>query len=376
MRFTPVLALVLSLCLGAPQAWAADKKPVKIGVMAPVTGQWASEGQDMVNIVKLLADEVNKSGGANGRLIEIEVGDDGGDPKTAALAAQRLIGSGVVAVIGTYGSAVTEASQDIYADDDVLQIATGSTSIRLTEKKLPLFFRTCPRDDDQGRVLAKHVEAMNHKKIALVHDNSSYAKGLAEEVRALLDQAGILIIFYDAITPGDRDYTTTLTKIKAMNPDMIIFTGYYPEAGMLLRQKKEMAWEVPMIGGDATNNLALVDIAGKEAAAGYYFISPPGPSDLTDDMSRKFMEEYQKLYNTMPSSVWSVMAGDAFKVLTEAAARVEAPPSRNLAAYLHNDLKHYPGFTGNSSFDAKGDRVGDVYRLYEVSPDGAFTLVP
>ena len=376
MKKIAVLGFVLSLVLGAPQAFAADKKPVKIGVMAPVTGQWASEGQDMVNIVKLLADDLNKSGGAGGRRIEIEVGDDGGDPKTATLAAQRLIGTGVVAVIGTYGSAITEATQDIYADDDVVQIGTGSTSVRLTEKGLPLFFRTCPRDDDQGRVMAKHVQAMGHKAVALVHDNSSYAKGLAQEVKELMDSSGIKVVFYDAITPGDRDYTTTLTKIKTLNPEIIIFTGYYPEAGMLLRQKKEMAWAVPLIGGDATNNLALVDIAGKEAANGYYFISPPGPSDLTDDMSRKFMDEYKTRFNTLPSSVWSVMAGDAFKVLAKAVENVDEPSAENLADYLHNDLKGFVGFTGPIAFDKKGDRVGDVYRLYQVDAAGAFTLVP
>lgn len=376
MKKIALLGFILGLVFAPCQAFAAEKQAVKIGVMAPVTGQWASEGQDMVNIVKLLADDLNKAGGAGGRMIEIEVGDDGGDPKTATLAAQRLIGAGVVAVIGTYGSAITEATQDIYAEDDVLQIGTGSTSVRLTEKKLPLFFRTCPRDDDQGRVMAKHVQAMGHKAVALVHDNSSYAKGLAQEVKDLMDGAGIKIVFYDAITPGDRDYTTILTKIKTLNPEIIIFTGYYPEAGMLLRQKKEIAWAVPMIGGDATNNLALVDIAGKEASDGYYFISPPGPSDLTDDMSLKFMNEYKSRFNTLPSSVWSVMAGDAFKVLAKAIENVDEPSSKNLAAYLHNDLKDFVGFTGPIAFDQKGDRVGDVYRLYQVDKNGAFVLIP
>ncbi|MDR0881523.1 MAG: branched-chain amino acid ABC transporter substrate-binding protein [Candidatus Adiutrix sp.] len=376
MKKLTLVALISSLLLTAPLAWAADQAPLKIGVMAPVTGQWASEGQDMVNIVKLLADEVNKNGGANGQQIAIEVADDGGDPKTAALAAQRLVSSGVTAVIGTYGSAVTEASQDIYADGEVLQIATGSTAIRLTEKKLPLFFRTCPRDDDQGRVLAKHVQAMKITKAALLHDNSSYAKGLAEEVKTILDGTGVQVVFYDAITPGDRDYTTTLTTIKTKAPDIIIFTGYYPEAGMLLRQKKEMAWEVPLIGGDATNNKSLVDIAGAEAANGYYFISPTGPSDLTDPMSQKFMAEYEKRFNTIPSSVWSVLAGDAFKVLVQAASQTEKPTAQNLAAYLHQNLKDFTGFTGPIAFDQKGDRVGDVYRLYRVNPAGTFVLVP
>lgn len=374
MKKLAVLGFLLGLVLALP-AYAADDE-VKIGVMAPVTGQWASEGQDMVNIVKLLADEVNQAGGAGGRKIVIEVGDDGGDPKTAALAAQRLVTSGVVAVIGTYGSAVTEATQDIYDEDGVLQIATGSTSIRLTEKGLPLFFRTCPRDDDQGRVMAKHVQALGFKKVALVHDNSSYAKGLAEEVKGLMDTAGLPVVYYDAITPGDRDYTTALTKIKTLGSDVIVFTGYYPEAAMLLRQKREMAWDIPLIGGDATNNLALVDIAGKEAAAGYYFISPPGPSDLTDEMSLKFMAEYQGRFKTMPSSVWSVMAGDAFKVLVEAIQNVKEPTAENIATYLHDSLKDFAGFTGPIAFDRKGDRVGDVYRLYQVDKDGKFVLVP
>lgn len=375
MKKLAVLGFLLGLIL-APSVFAADND-VKIGVMAPVTGQWASEGQDMVNIVKLLAEEINRAGGAGGHKIIIEVGDDGGDPKTAALAAQRLVTSGVVAVIGTYGSAVTEATQDIYDEDGVLQIATGSTSIRLTEKGLPLFFRTCPRDDDQGRVMARHVQAMGFKKAALVHDNSSYAKGLAEEVKALMDKAGLKVVYYDAITPGDRDYTTSLTKIKTLAPDVIVFTGYYPEAAMLLRQKREMAWDVPIIGGDATNNLALVDIAGKEAAAGYYFISPPGPSDLTDAMSLEFMAQYQARYKTLPSSVWSVMAGDAFKVLVEAVKNVKEPTSENIAAYLRDGgLKDFVGFTGPISFDRKGDRVGDVYRLYQVDKDGKFVLAP
>ncbi|UQZ88790.1 branched-chain amino acid ABC transporter substrate-binding protein [Deltaproteobacteria bacterium Smac51] len=372
MKFIAAMVMMLGLILTAPLAWAAD--PVKIGVMAPVTGQWASEGQDMVNIVKLLAEEVNKNGGAGGHMIEIEVGDDGGDPKVASLAAQRLISSGVVAVIGTYGSAITEATQDIYADDDILQIGTGSTSIRLTEKGLPLFFRTCPRDDDQGKVMAREVAALGFKKAAILHDNSSYAKGLADEVRGIIKDSGVEEVFFDALTPGDRDYTTTLTKIKTKNPDVIIFTGYYPEAGMILRQKKEMGWDVAMIGGDATNNSALVDIAGNASAEGYYFISPPGPSDLTDPMSQAFLAEFRSRYNTEPSSVWSMMAGDAFKVLVAAVENVDKVSAESLAEYLHNDLKDFVGFTGPIAFNAKGDRVGDVYRLYQVDGEGRFVL--
>jgi branched-chain amino acid transport system substrate-binding protein len=350
---------------------AAD--PVKIGVMGPTTGAWASEGQDMVKVVRLLADEINAAGGINGSPVEIVIGDDGGNPKTAALAAQRLVASGVVAVVGTYGSNVTEASQDIYDEAGVIQVATGSTSVRLSEKGLKRFFRTCPRDDEQGRVLAANVKALGFKKVALVHDNSSYAKGLADEARAIFRADGLEEAFYDAITTGDRDFTVTLTKIKAANPDVIVFTGYYPELGMILRQKKEMGWDVAVIGGDATNNVALVEMAGPEAAAGYYFVSPPGPSDIKSEAADKLLGAYRQLHGNLPGSVWAVLAGDAFGVIVEAARNV-GPDAEKMAAYLHDGLKDYQGLTGPISFNEKGDRLGEVYRLYRVADDGQFVL--
>lgn len=366
--------LCLSGLLFSGRASAAQ--PIKIGVMGPVTGAWAAEGQSMVNVVETLAEEVNAAGGVKGRKISIEVGDDAGDPRTAVLAAQRLVSSGVVAVVGTYGSAITEASQGIYDDDGVLQIATGSTAIRLTEKRLPLFFRTCPRDDDQGKYLSGKVMGMGVKSIALLHDNSAYAKGLAEECKALFEKGGVRIVFYDAITAGDRDFTTSLVSMKSVKPDMIVFTGYYPEAAMLLRQKKDMGWNVPMIGGDATNNTALIEISGTEAAKGYYFVSPPGPLDLTGPAAKKFMAGYEAKYKSVPTSVWSIMAGDAFMTIVEALKHIDEVTSEDIAEYLHESLKKYPGFTGEISYDAKGDRIGDVYRLYEVNAEGEFKLVP
>jgi branched-chain amino acid transport system substrate-binding protein len=88
------------------------------------------------------------------------------------------------------------------------------------------------------------------------------------------------IVFFDALTPGERDYSAILSQLRARAPEVVLFTGYFPEAGLLLRQKKGMGWDVPFIGGDATNNPDLVSIAGKEAAEGFMFLSPPVPQDL------------------------------------------------------------------------------------------------
>ena len=345
---------------------------VKIGLMCPLTGKWASEGQDMKNIVSLLVDETNAAGGINGKKIELVVEDDAGDPRTAALAAQKLASAGVAAVIGTYGSAVTEATQNILDEADIVQIGTGSTSVRLTEKGLQKFFRTCPRDDAQGKAAAEKIRAGGYKKVALLHDNSSYAKGLAEETREGLKAAGVPVIFYDALTPGERDYTAILTSLKAADPDLIFYTGYYPETGMLLRQKKEMGWAAPMMGGDAANHQDLVKIAGPEAAAGYFFISPPLPQDMDSPEARQFMESYKAKYNSLPVSVWAVLAGDAFRAIEEAMKNGAETPDK-IAEWLkkHPDI---PGLSGSLGFNEKGDRVGEFYRSYQVNDKGQFEL--
>lgn len=367
------LMVAAAVCvLAASSALAAD--PIRIGLMCPLTGKWASEGQDMQQIVSLLVSEVNKAGGVNGRNVELVVEDDAGDPRTASLAAQKLASAGVMAVIGTYGSAVTEASQNIIDEAEIIQIATGSTSVRLTEKGLPLFFRTCPRDDEQGRVASEVIAAKGFKKVAVLHDNSSYAKGLAEEAQKGLKAAGVPVVFYDALTPSERDYTAILTKLKAAEPDLIFFTGYYPEAGMLLRQKKEMRWDVPMMGGDAANNTDLVKIAGKDAAAGYFFISPPSAHDFDTPEAKDFFSRYQAQYKSLPSSVWSVLAGDSFKVIMAALEAGVKPEPEAVAQYLKKNLKDYPGMTGKLAFNEKGDRIGDLYKVYEVNADGAFVL--
>lgn len=328
----------------------------------------------MKNIVSLLVEETNAKGGINGNRIELVIEDDAGDPRTAALAAQKLASADVIAVIGTYGSAVTEASQNILDEAGIIQIGTGSTSVRLTEKGLPLFFRTSPRDDAQGKSAADVIGKRQYKKVALLHDNSSYAKGLAEETRASLEKSGIPVIFFDALTPGERDYTAILTKLKAAAPDLVFYTGYYPETGMLLRQKKEMGWDAPMMGGDAANHQDLVKIAGPEAANGYFFISPPLPQDMDSDMAKQFLTAYKDKYDSLPVSVWAILAGDAYKVI-ENAIQAGATTSEEIAAYMKK-MPGLAGLSGTLGFDAKGDRIGEFYRTYIVNDKGEFILQP
>ena len=160
----------------------------------------------------------------------------------------------------------------------------------------------------------------------------------------------------------------------AAKPDLVFFTGYYPESGLLLKQKKQMGFNVPFVGGDAQNNPDLVKIAGKDAATGFKFLSPPIPKDLDTADSRAFLASYKQKYNEEPGSIWAVLAGDGFQVVTKAIAETKSTSADKIREYFVSGMKDFPGLTGKISFNAKGDRVGDLYRVYAVDKDGAFVL--
>ncbi len=369
------LFFALALLLACGTSHASEK--IRIGLMGPMTGSWASEGAEMNQVLNLLADDLNARDGIPGKTVEIVMADDGGNPRTAALAAQRLATQGIVAVIGTYGSAVTEATQNIFDENRIIQVANGSTAIRLSEKGLPYFFRTCPRDDEQARVAVQSIEDRGVERLAILHDSSTYARGLADEARQLLaGNPDIEIVFFDALTPREQDYTAILTQMRRSSPDLVFFTGYYGEAGLLLRQKRDMNWDVPFMGGDATNNPDLVKTAGVAAASGFYFLSAPLPQDLPGEETKAFLESFSQRYGNPPNSIYAVLAGDGFRVVTEAIARTNSTDADEVSDYLRNELKGFPGLTGEISFNEKGDRVGEVYRLYRVDDEGQFILQP
>jgi branched-chain amino acid transport system substrate-binding protein len=135
-----------------------------------------------------------------------------------------------------------------------------------------------------------------------------------------------------------------------------------------------MKWNVPFIGGDAQNNPDLIKIAGPEAASGFYFLSTPLPKDLPTKESKAFVDSYKKKYRNAPSSIYALLAGDGFRVITAAIKEKKSVDPDVLAAFLKKGFKDDRGLTGRIAFNAKGDRVGELYRVYRVDAKGNFVL--
>jgi len=264
-----LIAMVTTLFGTVVFAEEPSGEPLKIGLQAPLTGDYAYEGQGFENSIQLLVDQTNAAGGLLGRPVELVVDDDKGDPKEASLVADRLITEDVVAVIGGYNSTATEPASEIYDEAGILHITPSSTATKLTTKGFPRFFRTCFLDDRQALFAVNFMEGvLGAEKIGILHDNSTYAKGLADWTKKYLEDAGMEVALFDAINPDDQDFTPVLTKIKGADLDVIYFTGYHAQAGLLLKQSGDIGLEVQWMMGNASNNPELISIAGLDKAKG------------------------------------------------------------------------------------------------------------
>ena len=367
-----IAALLLSACTGAA------KGTIKIGLQGPMTGDYAEEGKGFDSALKLLVEQTNKAGGINGQQVELTVEDDKGDPKESALVADRLVSKKVMAVIGGYNSSATEPASKIYSDAGILHITPLSTATRLTTKGYTQFFRVCFLDDRQGLFAAEFItKVLSFKNVAVLHDNSTYAQGLAEWTKKYLEERGVKVVFFDAINPKDNDFTPTLTKIKGVNPEAIYFTGYYAQGGLLLKQAPGVGLKTQWLMGNACNNPDLIKIAGVENTKGVIVTSEPLPNDLDYPEAKKFNADFKTKYGKEPSSVWTVMAADAFRVIKQAVEATKSTDPKKLAEYLHKDFKDYPGITGPIiGFDEKGDRKGTIHKAYVINDKGEFVPNP
>jgi branched-chain amino acid transport system substrate-binding protein len=173
------LALGISVALGG-----TAMAQVKLGVLGPITGPNAAFGAQLKNGAEQAVADINAAGGIMGKKIELQVGDDVSDPKQGVSVANKFAGDGVKFVVGAFNSGVTMPSSEAFQENGILQITPASTNPQVTERGMWNIFRTCGRDDQQGSVAAAYIlKHFKGKKIAIVHDKTTYGKGLADETK-------------------------------------------------------------------------------------------------------------------------------------------------------------------------------------------------
>lgn len=339
----------------------AQGATIKIGVPVPLSGGNAKMGDDIAKAATLAAEEWNAKGGILGKKLEIVSFDDACDAQASVTAAHKLIDAGVVAVAGGYCSSAAIPASAVYHDASVAFVADASSNPKLTDQGFENVFRVIGRDDQQGPYAAGFMtKTLKAKRIAIIHDNTVYAKGLADATKAALEgMSGAQIVFFDAVTPGEKDFSAVLTKVKSLNPEATYYTGYYPEGGLVAKQFKDLGVSGKFLAGDANNDPTFISEAGN-ASEGVFVTSTPLPQDQST--ATAFIDRYKKRWNQDPGP-YSALEYDAVNVVIDAIRRVKVTDRATIIKAIAA-TKDYKGATGTINFNKKGDRASVLYITY------------
>ncbi|MGQ9627574.1 MAG: ABC transporter substrate-binding protein, partial [Anaerolineae bacterium] len=330
----------------ATPAAAAEAKPIKVGILCPLTGGIAALGEEQKNAVEMAVEEINAAGGLLGRKLITQLEDEEWKPELAASMTQKLINDGVDVIIGGMSSSATMSGGPIAEANEVLMISPWSTNPKAAEGDW--IFRACFSDEFQGAIQAKFIiEKLKAKKIGQLLDVSDDgSKGQGEVVQKTVKELGGEI-FVESYGKGDKDFRAQLTKLKGMNLDALDTPNYYGEVALIRVQMKELGFNIPTVGGDGVDHPDFFKIAG-DAADGMMITTHYSPDDPRPAV-QEFRKKYEAKYKATPAST-AALSYDAvylYKMAVEKAGTFDKYKIREALAGLKDvkTLVTAPNFT-------------------------------
>lgn len=370
LGLAPVLApaLALGLAIGIAFALPQDARAdVKMGLAAPITGGSAVIGSQFKHGTEQAVEDINAAGGILGQKIILGIGDDATDPRQGVSVANKFAAEGVKFVIGHFNSGITMPASEVYQENNILEITPGSTNPRVTERKMWNIFRTCGRDDQQGGVAGEYIiKHFKDKKVAIVHDKTTYGQGLADETRKKMASGGVKEVLYEGINVGDKDFSALVSKIKSAGADLVFWGGLQTEGGLLVRQMRDQGITATLMGADgiATEEFAAV---GGPGVVGTLMTFAPDPRRRPE--AKAVVEKFRaKKFEPEAYTLYSYAAVEVVKQAAEAAKSLDP---KKVAEQIKSGQK-FKTVIGELSFDKKGDITRPDYVMYvwEKGSDG------
>ncbi|WP_127484039.1 branched-chain amino acid ABC transporter substrate-binding protein [Paenibacillus ehimensis] len=368
--------LALTACGGNPDGaksasgsaeGSASGKEIKIGMMFALSGNEAKMGQDMKQAAELAAEEINAAGGINGSKIKLVAQDDACDPQTATAAANKLVSEGVTAVVGGYCSGAAIPATGVFHQNGIPTVITAANSQKIADQKFPEIFMINGTGVHQAQMATEYMVNKNQaKKIAIIHDNSAFAKDLGEVTKKQVESAGGKVVVFDAVNPDETDFSSLVSKLKQAQPDATYWTAYYKGGGLFIKQFKQQGVSGIIGVGDGANDKMLIDIAGKEAAEGTFITNSPTAEFLPE--AKKFIDDYKAKFSQEPGP-YSALQYDGIKLMADAIKRAGSTDKKAITeALAKTDLKT---LTGQVSFTPQGTLTKSNFVVLQVK-EGTF----
>lgn len=351
-----ILAVFLGGCSSAKNTSSKNDNSssgdtIRVGLQAPMTGDNAQYGQDMKNGVKLAFQKINQDGGINGKKLELMIGDDKATPSEAVAVVNKMImNDGVKAIIGGYNSSPTLAAQDVSGQSKVLHLNMGA-SPELSETGNKYLFRIILTGSVYvPSVMNYMAEEKKIKKIAALYENTDYGITMLDSAKKAAKDLGIEFVATEAYNPGDKNFSSQLSKIKTLNPDAVLVVGLYNEVALIAQQAKQAGLEVQTFSPDDSMYSEQLLTLGGDAVENHIFASMINLNAETPEMN-----EFKKLAkeNDVPAQANTAIAYDAAMAIAKALEKGGDDPDKARDALANLDIV---GITGPIKFDKNGDR--------------------
>jgi branched-chain amino acid transport system substrate-binding protein len=338
---------------------------ILIGLVASENGDLRPWGVDCEAGAKLAVAEFNKAGGVGGKEVELRIEDSGSKPEQGKSAAEKLIGDGVLALVGEVSSGITAQMGASAFEKGVPDVAVGATKTTLTDIGNTQF-RVCYTDAFQGPVMANFAyKELGLHNVALMTDKKQpYSTGLSDAFRATFVKLGGTIVDEQFYETGQTDFKAQLTNLKAKAPDGIFASGYFPEVGPMARQVKEAGLTVKMLGGDGWDSSEILNTGG-EAILGQFFCNHYNNKEDRPAV-KTFLDKWKAAYpsNPVPATTMGALGYDATSVVLDALKRAKSLDSKALRDAI-DETDAFPGVSG--SITLKGNEGNPPKRAIVVT---------
>lgn len=362
---------------GSSGGGKSDGDTIKIGANLELSGEVASYGQSIAEGVELAVEEINNSGGVDGKKIEIVKVDNKSDNAEAASVATRLTSQEkVLAIIGAATSGNTLAQAQIANDTKTVLLSPSGTAPNVTENENgsinEYVFRTSYIDPFQGTVAANFAANESKVKTAAIYSDSAsdYAKGLAASFKETFEAAGGKVIAEESYVAGDTDFRSTLTRIKSAKPEFVFIPGYYEEVGLIVKQARELGISAPLMGADGWDSPTLVDLAGADALNNT-FITNHYSSQDPDQKIQDFVTKFKEKNKDKSPNAFNALGYDTVYLLVDAIERAGSLDSEKIKDALA-ETKDIQLVTGIVTIDKKHNPIKSATILEYVDGEQTF----
>ncbi len=343
-------------------ASASGDNVIKIGVFEPQTGENGGGGLQEVYGIRY-ANQVYPTvevGGTEYTIQLVEV-DNKSDKTEAVTAAQKLVSEGVVTVLGSYGSGVSIAAGDIFAEAGIPAIGCSCTNPQVTSGN-EWYFRTCFLDPFQGTVMANYAIQNGYQKAAVITQlGDDYSSGLGSFFKSAFEKLGGTIVAEEQFQTNQSDFKAILTNIKSANPDIIFAPSSITTAPLIIKQAREMGITAVIAAGDTWENATIIENAGADAEGTVFstFYDEAAPAN---DEAAAFVDGFKAYLTSIGESdiipAVSALGYDAYITAVQAIKDADSVDPAAIKDALKN--VHVEGVTGDITFDENGDANKDM----------------